>query len=82
MNTKSLTIKVAFPIFEYASQVTHFTPRTPTVIERMILRLVHDYRNEPTIGSTALLNISGSTSKALLEGIFLFLFSSAFLPTL
>jgi len=57
MNTKSLTIKVSFPIFKYASQVTHFTPRTPTVIERMILRLVYDYRNEPTIGSTALLNI-------------------------
>lgn len=57
MNMESLIIKVAFPIFKYSSQVTHFTPRTPTVIERMILRLIHAYQNDSVIGKAYLLSV-------------------------
>jgi hypothetical protein len=56
MKMASLTIQVAFPLFKYVADVEHFTPRAPTAIERMVLRLIHDYQNEP-IGSFSLLNV-------------------------
>ncbi len=56
MKMASLTIRVAFPLFKYAAEVTHFTPRAPTAIERMVLRLIHDYQNEP-LSSLSLLNV-------------------------
>jgi rRNA-processing protein FCF1 len=57
MKMASLPIKVVFPVFKYVAEVEHFTPRTPTAIERMVLRLIHDYQNEPVISSLFLLNV-------------------------
>lgn len=57
MKMASLPIKVAFPVFKYVADVEHFTPRAPTAIERMVLRLIHDYQNEPVISYLSLLNV-------------------------
>jgi len=57
MKMASLPIKVAFPVFKYVADVEHFTPRAPTAIERMMLRLIHDYQNEPVISSLSLINV-------------------------
>jgi len=57
MKSNNLVIEVAFPLFEYRSEVHHFTPRSPTVIERMVLRLVHDYQGVPRVAASPLLDV-------------------------
>ncbi len=54
---KSLSIKKRFPVITYQSSVDHYTPRKPTVIERMIMRLIQDYREDPVISNSSILSV-------------------------
>ena len=43
------TYAVGFPVFEIESSVTFQTIRSPTVFERMVMRLCHHYREESAV---------------------------------
>jgi rRNA-processing protein FCF1 len=43
------TYAVGFPVFEIESSITFQTIRSPTVFERMVMRLCHRYREEPAV---------------------------------
>ena len=45
------TFAVGFPVFEIESAITFQTIRSPTVFERMVMRLCHRYKDEPAISA-------------------------------
>lgn len=51
------SINVSFPVFEIETAVSFLTPRTPTVFERMVLRLCAGYGAMPEIGGLTLAEI-------------------------
>jgi rRNA-processing protein FCF1 len=53
---------VGFPVFELESSVTFQTVRSPTVFERMVMKLCHRYRDEPAI--------AGMTFQEVFEDVF------------
>lgn len=50
-------IDVAFPVYRLSSVIVHDTPRHPTVLERMLLRLCTRYREAPVIGAMRVVDV-------------------------
>ncbi|MNO42286.1 hypothetical protein D3C76_324750 [compost metagenome] len=50
-------IDVAFPLYRLSSVIVHDTPRHPTVLERMLLRLCTRYREAPVIGAMRVVDV-------------------------
>jgi hypothetical protein len=51
------TFSMSLPVFVVESDVTYQTVRSPTVFERMILRLCARYGNAPGIGDMTLFQV-------------------------
>lgn len=55
MRLGSFTVRL--PLYRIESQVTYHSPRIPSVIERMIMRLCAQYRDVPQVGELSLLAV-------------------------